>query len=164
MADKWIETTCKQAWMQWKFKEEHIALEFHGIKVTGRPDGKLIVVNGRLLEIKSLEEEKFNDLTEPRDYHVFQASVYGAELGFDEVVIFYVNWNHWWQVKAFVVPVDKGAMKMIANTCETIRFLLDHEDPMRALPVCKKRSAWKARECGCKDLCFPLKRKRKSGK
>ena len=122
MDDKWVKTTCKEAKMKWKFKEEHISLEFHGIKVTGRPDGHFIRSGDKLLEIKSMEEEKFNALTEPRDYHVFQASVYGDALGFDEVVILYVNWNHWWQVKAFVVKVNKDALKSIEMTCETVRF------------------------------------------
>lgn len=163
--DKWVETSCAKAGMRWKFREQHIKLLFHGIRVTGRPDGKLIVVKGRLLEIKSTEDAKFQEIEIPKDYHIFQASVYGKALGFDEVVIFYVNRNHWDQVKAFVVKVDPGATKAIENCCETVRFLLDKKDPLRASStVCKNRTASKAKTCGFKDVCHPLKGRKKSGK
>lgn len=164
MEDKWVKTSCKATRMQWKFKEQHIELNLHGIKVTGRPDGKLVVTKGRLLEIKSTEHEKFEAIEAPKDYHVFQASVYGAHLGYEEVVILYVDRNYWWNIKAFVVPVDPEAIKTVETYCETIRFLLDNEDPLRAVGICTKRSATKAKECGVRDICFPLKRKRKSGK
>lgn len=165
LKDTWIVRRCKDVrGSTWKFKEQHVRLEFSGIVVTGRPDGRLIVAKERVLEIKSMEEEKFNALTEPRDYHIFQASVYGEKLGVNEVIILYVNWNHWWQMKTFVVPVLPGILKSIENSCESIRFLLDQKDPLRAAPICKNRSAWKARECGARDICFPLKRKRKSDK
>jgi len=159
MSDEWTTTTCKESGMTWGFKEQHIKLMFHGIGVTGRPDGTLIVIGRYLLEIKSTEDEKFQAINEPKDYHVFQASVYGEALDFDQVIILYVNRNHWDQMKAFVVDVDKGATESIKNLCGMVRLLLDNEDPMRAIPVCNKRSAWKAKECGCQNICFPLKRK-----
>ena len=176
MSDKWVEQSCKDVGiakkeegttepteekigMKWKFKEQRIVLNFHGIEVTGRPDGIIIIVNGRLLEIKTTDSERFAALTGPKDYHIFQASVYAAELGFDEIVLMHIDQGDWSNIKAYPVEADPSAVVAIENACETISFLVKENDPLRALPTCNKRSAWKARECGCKDICFPLKRK-----
>jgi hypothetical protein len=186
LSDKWIETKCKDIGapepdgtvgttakikkykgMKWLFKEQRIVLNYHGIEVTGRHDGLLVIVGDKLLEIKSTDSERFAALDGPKDYHVFQASVYAAKLGYDELILMHIDQGDWSNIKAYPVKADPAALTMIENYCETIRFLVDHKDPLRALPPCNKRSAWKARECGCKDICFPLKKKavkKKSGK
>lgn len=186
LSDEWVETPCKDVGlshveneekkknyvgMKWLFKEQRVVLNYHGIEVTGRLDGVIVVMGDRLLEIKTTDSERFAQITGPKDYHVFQASVYAAQQGFKEIEILYVDQGDWSNIKAYPVMADPEALTFIENCCEIIRLLLDTKDPMRASAACKNRSAYKARECGCKNICFPLKRKaakktakRKSGK
>ncbi len=144
--------------MEWKFQEHRIVLNYHGIEVTGRHDGIIIVMNDRLLEIKTTDSERFAALDGPKDYHVFQASAYAAKLGYEEIVLMHIDQGNWSNIKAYPVKADPGALVAIENYCETIRFLIDQEDPLRASAPCRNRSASKARECGCQNICFPLDR------
>ena len=129
-----------------------VPIEDEVLKMRGHGDG-IIVLNGQdyLLEIKSINENGFKNLTGPMDKHRVQANLYMKNRGLKAVVFLYECKNDQ-LLKEYIVdydPVLNTQYELVMRTA--LEGLKSHVLPER---VCKVPADGKKRWCEVCELCF----------
>jgi hypothetical protein len=142
--------------------------------VDGSADGE-IIFNGTdylgnsyedermLLEIKSINDYGFRGTTQPRGYHIRQATIYAKILGLNKICFLYYNKNNS-DIRYIVWPVDEnffrmfkqsatGAIELYDENMVDIKPIENHKLPDK---VCSNRLCERAMDCPFADTCFSI--------
>lgn len=147
-------------WGEWEYQEPGIhvpELNLHGhcdgilkIQEPGFPDKMG-------LEMKTINEKRFNSLTGPIRYHVFQFQIYLHFLGLKHGIILYIhkgeyNPKNGDKPKAYFVQYDPAIVE------EAISRIKDSEEGKKTKKlghrICPGKDSWQAKRCPFYSVCY----------
>ena len=121
------------------------------IILQGHLDG---ILNGRILEIKTANDRRYNALAKHKDYHKWsamywwQVQLYMAAAGMPETTVIVLNKNDC-NLLELTVPVDEEAVQ------ERLAMLADVlTSPVAPVRNCVDDQVFDARYCSYRNICF----------
>jgi len=148
-----IVTSCEDLGSYWKYVEPEIRFEMHGFEVTGHCDGEMALDDMTVLEMKTMDSDRWKRLACPVPKDVVQSSCYAHELDCPKILLSYIEKNTW-ATKDYLIDADQTAWGWLDKQIGVIRMLVDQQSPFNAPRTCKNKKSSAARACGFADLCF----------
>ena len=89
-------------------------------KIVGQPD-IIDLTDQCVVEIKTTDNQRFQDLTEPYEYHVAQASIYAYMYGMDKLRFIYIDAGSLYD-KQFDIMMDRNAVMRGIETADVLFY------------------------------------------
>lgn len=120
------------------------------LRVKGHTDGIIIGKDKRhILELKSMKQEYWQSLIEPKPEHIDQAQIYCGAFGCDGIIFQYESKNTQ-EIKEFIVPADPAKYEEMLQKARTFWACLEQG----TLPNKVCRTVAEGRWCAFKEYCF----------
>jgi hypothetical protein len=128
-------------------------------RLYGHADGVLCFEKGFpasaerfLLEIKTINSMGYRKVKEaPYDYHIFQASIYAAELGIKKIYFLYIN-KDTSETLEHVIDVNHKELQEAYNKIDYVLKTVENDFPPKR--ICVSKGSKPALECGFCTHCF----------